>query len=64
MISSSRGFGIMSVEQGSVLILGIGAICGNRVALIEAPHHRILGEKATRAHGGRGPIVDLLDQSS
>ncbi|MBE7504317.1 MAG: hypothetical protein HS113_29310 [Verrucomicrobiales bacterium] len=30
-----------------------------RLAVIEAPHSRILGEAAQRMHGGRGPILKL-----
>lgn len=31
-----------------------------RLALIEAPHHRVLGRAASRAHGGRGSVVQQL----
>lgn len=34
-----------------------------RLALIEAPHARILGQPARRAHGNRGPIVALAQRA-
>lgn len=48
-------------RQASVLHLRPVRIDGTlRLALIEAPHHRILGEDAKEAHANRGPILDLL----
>ncbi len=35
-----------------------------RLSLIEAPHERILGEKANRAHGNRGSILELAGLNS
>lgn len=62
--TNANALGSATPRQSSVLHFRAVRIDGQlRLALIEAPHHRILGEKATRAHGNRGPILDLLDHA-
>jgi hypothetical protein len=61
--SNPNALGSAEPRQASVLHLRPVRIDGRlRLALVEAPHARILGQKARRAHGNRGPIVTLATQ--
>lgn len=58
--SNANALGSAEPRQSSVLHLRPVRIDGGlRLALIEAPHRRILGQPARRAHGNRGAILDL-----
>lgn len=58
-----NALGSAEPRQSSVLHLRPVRIDGQlRLALIEAPHQRILGQPARRAHGNRGPIITLARQ--
>lgn len=63
--SRPNALGSADPRQASALHLRPVRISGKlRLALIEAPHGRILGEKARRAHGDRGPILKLARLTS
>lgn len=58
--TSPNALGSADPRQASVLHLRPIRIAGKlRLALLEAPHNRILGSEARRAHGARGPIIQL-----
>lgn len=58
--SSANALGSATPRQASVLHLRPVRIDGQlRLALIEAPHSRILGPPASKAHGPRGSILRL-----
>jgi hypothetical protein len=61
--SNPNALGSAEPRQASVLHLRPVRIDGRlRLALIEAPHARILGQPARRAHANRGAIVALAKQ--
>lgn len=56
-----NALGSADPRQSSVLHLRPVRIDGKlRIALIEAPHNRILGTDARRAHGNKGSIIQLV----
>jgi hypothetical protein len=58
--SKANALGSAEPRQASALHFRPVRIDGMlRLALIEAPHSRILGDAAKRAHGTRGPILEL-----
>lgn len=65
--SNPNALGSADPRQASVMHFRPVRIDGKlRLALLEAPHNRILGKKALNAHGNRGPVIDLwrrLDQA-
>lgn len=61
--SQPNALGSAEPRQSSALHLRPVRIDGQlRLALIEAPHQRILGQAAGHAHGNRGPIITLARQ--
>ncbi|MBV9998634.1 MAG: hypothetical protein JO015_05920 [Verrucomicrobia bacterium] len=57
---SPNALGSAKPRQASVVHLRPVRIDGKlRLALLEAPHGRILGPEARRAHGGRPPVLKL-----
>ncbi len=63
--SQPNALGSAEPRQASVLHLRPVRLDGKlRLALIEAPHARILGAQARRAHGNRGPILQLAGLAS
>lgn len=61
--SQPNALGSAEPRQSSVLHLRPVRIDGQlRLALIEAPHQRILGQPARRAHGSRGSIIAMARQ--
>lgn len=58
--SQPNALGSAQPRQASVLHLRPVRVDNQlRLALLEAPHQRILGQPAQRAHGNRGPIIAL-----
>ncbi len=58
-----NALGSAEPRQASVLHLRPVRIDGRlRLALLEAPHARILGQPARDAHGSRGSILGLATQ--
>jgi len=61
--SNANALGSATPRQASVLHLRPVRIDGQlKLALIEAPHERILAEQARQAHGNRGPILAMAKQ--
>ena len=61
--STANALGSAEPRQASVLHLRPVRLAGQmRLALLEAPHQRILGQPARRAHDNRGSILGLARQ--
>jgi hypothetical protein len=57
---SPNALGSAQPRQASAVHMRPVRIDGKlRLALLEAPHRRILGPDAQRAHGGRPPVLKL-----
>lgn len=57
--SVPNALGSATPRQASALHFRPVRIDGKlRLALLEAPHEKVLGERARDAHGGRGPVID------
>lgn len=62
--SNSNALGSATPRQSSVVHLRPVRLEGRlRLALIEAPHPRILGESARRSHGNRGSIIGMAKRA-